>query len=142
MRKSVRCTYIAGLCLAALIILTPVIAGIIEAGTVDPKTVSSIAQMRAVTLKNELACSLFSVSAEPQVIVGKEDWLYYTETVGDYTGSANLSQEEVGQIVEKLSRIDAYAKRNGACFIFICVPDKNAVFFSNYYLRLRGYRKQ
>lgn len=47
-----------------------------------------------ITANNLLKAELFAASDEDQVIVGKNDWLYFAQTADDYLGLNRLSDAE------------------------------------------------
>lgn len=81
-----------------------------------------------ITGYNQLNTFLFRESNEPKVIVGKDGFLFYTETLSDYQGTNLLSDQELDQIVENLSKVDAYCRENGIDFVFTIAPNKNSLY--------------
>ena len=79
-----------------------------------------------VTLWGALNATLGS-SAQEQVILGREGWLYYAPTLPDYTGQA-LSDEELEAIARRLSELQAEAESRGAIFLFTVAPNKNSLY--------------
>lgn len=79
-----------------------------------------------VTLWGALNATLGS-SAQEQVILGREGWLYYAPTLPDYTGQA-LSDGELEAIARRLSELQAEAESRGAVFLFTVAPNKNSLY--------------
>jgi hypothetical protein len=71
---------------------------------------------------------LLHTSANDQVILGKDNWLFYTETLPDFQGEELLSQRELNNIVHNLSLIKQDANNNGAQFLFVIAPNKNSIY--------------
>ena len=72
--------------------------------------------------------TLFGTSGENTVIVGKEDWLYFEETLENYTGLNAFSQRELFAITQNLSMMDQYCKENGKSFTFMIAPNKKSLY--------------
>jgi len=126
--KAANIIQIAGLCLAAAILLIPLVIGIAGAHSLQAEAISSAEKNWAATVKNTVLLKTLGMSGEEQVVLGKEGWLYYSETVGDYDGTAALTETETAEVVRKIAELKEYAASNGADFVFLCVPDKNAVY--------------
>lgn len=81
-----------------------------------------------VTTYGNLTRSVFGVSAEPDVIIGKDGWLYYAETVPDITGVRTLSDTEIAHMAHNLELMSDYAESHGAKLIFAIAPDKGSIY--------------
>ncbi|MDE6657581.1 MAG: hypothetical protein K2J88_03230 [Oscillospiraceae bacterium] len=75
-----------------------------------------------------LKANLFHVSAEEDVIIGKDGWLYYTPTVNDYIGRATVSDLGLQNIMRNLELMQEYAESQGSKFYVTIVPNKNTVY--------------
>ncbi len=75
--------------------------------------------------------SVFNTSAENQVIVGNNDWLYFAETIDDYIGENVLSEKEIDNIAKIIELIAEYVESNGAQFLFTIAPNKNSIYPEN-----------
>ncbi len=74
-----------------------------------------------------LKLSVFSEGNE-QVIVGKDDFLFFKDTLGDFLGNNKMTDEEINGAVQSLSNISDYAEENGAKFLFVVAPNKNSIY--------------
>lgn len=83
---------------------------------------------QAATLKNSVLSGLFGASGNPDVIIGREGWLFYAPTLNDYLGSGGLTDAELDAIARRLAEVRDYCAAQGAEFIFVCVPNKNTVY--------------
>ncbi|MBO7407676.1 MAG: hypothetical protein J6V14_08590 [Clostridia bacterium] len=83
---------------------------------------------QAATLKNSVLSGLFHASGNPDVIVGREGWLFYAPTLNDYLGSGGLTDAELDAVARRLAAVRDYCAAQGAEFIFVCVPNKNTVY--------------
>ncbi|MBD5142870.1 MAG: hypothetical protein HDT22_04565 [Ruminococcus sp.] len=77
---------------------------------------------------SELKANLFHVSAEDDVIIGKDGWLYYTPTVNDYIGRATVSDLGLQNIMKNLELMQEYIENQGSEFYVTIVPNKNTVY--------------
>lgn len=77
-----------------------------------------------------LNAGLFHTSAEDQVVLGTDGWLYYAPTLDDYMGRA-LSDEELDLAARNLAAIQAYAEERNATFLFTIAPNKNSLYPGN-----------
>ena len=80
-----------------------------------------------VTVWSRLNAGLLRISAEEQVVLGRDGWLYYSDTLNDYAG-LRLSDEELRRIAENLKAIQTYAESRGAQFLFTVAPNKNSLY--------------
>ena len=65
-----------------------------------------------------------------QVVIGKDDFLFFADTLDSYTGNSSLSDEEIAKAAETLLAVQKEAEENGAKFLFVCAPNKNTVYSS------------
>ena len=65
------------------------------------------------------------------VLVGNNDWLYYTSSTDDYLGKNTLSDKEINGVVNNLKLIQRYSESNGAHFLFTVAPNKNTLYPDN-----------
>lgn len=81
-----------------------------------------------VTAYGSLTSSLFGVSSEKDVIIGKDGWLYFTPTIPDATGVRTLDNAEIRHIVHNLQMMEDYAEKHGAALILAAAPNKASVY--------------
>lgn len=81
----------------------------------------------AVTLAGILKAEL-GTSAQDKVVVGKEDWLFFAETLNDYTGKNLLSDYDIERIAKTLELMKGYVEQMGGNFIFAAAPNKNSIY--------------
>lgn len=80
-----------------------------------------------VTAWSEINAKIFSASVEEQVILGSDGWLYYRETLDDYTGKG-MSDTELEYAAKNLALMQEYAESHGAAFVFTIAPNKNSLY--------------
>ncbi|MGF7001986.1 hypothetical protein M2149_000356 [Lachnospiraceae bacterium PFB1-21] len=81
-----------------------------------------------ITINGKLNTMLLRESPLHQVIQGKDGWLFYRETVKDFTGESKLSNESLAYIAHNLELMNRYAIANGAELIFVIAPNKNSIY--------------
>ncbi|HCT92051.1 MAG TPA: hypothetical protein DF613_11840 [Lachnospiraceae bacterium] len=87
-----------------------------------------------------LAGGIFGVSAQDNVIVGEDGWLYYMDSLEDYQGSEQLSDRQLFAVAHTLAMIQSYAAENGVDFVFTVAPNKNSLYGERMPYYYRGYR--
>lgn len=80
-----------------------------------------------VALDSELKYRIFHSPGDSQVILGKEEWMFFDGTLADYAG-VTMSQDEIDALAEKLAQICAYYEGQGKETLFMLVPNKNTVY--------------
>ncbi len=81
----------------------------------------------AVTLMSIIKAEL-GVSAQDKIIVGKNDWLFFAETLDDYTVKNSLSDYDIQRLAKTLRLINEYVESKGGNFAFAVAPNKNSVY--------------
>ena len=81
-----------------------------------------------ITLDNVVTAVGFGTSGAKKVIVGKDGWLFFNDTLGDYTGTKTLSEREMLGVIKNIQLMDEYCKLNGREFVFVIAPNKNSVY--------------
>lgn len=88
-------------------------------------------RQQLVNADGRLKAAVTATSADNDVIVGRDGWLYYGETVNDFLRIDTLSEREIGSITRNLRIMEEYCTDNGADFIFFSAPNKNTVYPEN-----------
>ena len=70
---------------------------------------------------------LFQTPCDDQVVIGKDGWLFFGETLADYAG-VTLNDGELDQIVKKMSEVTDYIQSQGKQPLFVIVPNKNQIY--------------
>jgi len=66
--------------------------------------------------------------ANESVVVGRGDWLYFADSVPDYTGEGRLSEAELAAICDNLARLAESLEGRGARLYIAIVPNKSTVY--------------
>lgn len=95
-----------------------------------------------IELNSVLSVELFQDSASDSVMLGKENWLFYTdeESVEDYKGTNLYSQQELDQIRDNCLATQEYLEKRGIEFV-IMIPSNKEDIYSEYlpdYVTKRG----
>ena len=64
-----------------------------------------------------------------QVIIGKDDFLFFADTVDSYTGSDPMTDDEIDAAASSLLNMQEYAEAHGAKFLFVGAPNKATVYY-------------
>ncbi len=78
-----------------------------------------------------LMSKLFGESAEDDVILGKNGWLYYEGTVNDYLNIPTMTERAANNAAHSLKMLQDYAAANGADFVLAVIPNKNSLYSEN-----------
>ena len=82
---------------------------------------------KLVTAWAQLNASLFHSSAERQVILGSDGWLYFEPTLNDYMGRS-MSEDQLDRAAAYLAALQQKAESRGARFLFTVAPNKNSLY--------------
>ena len=82
---------------------------------------------------------LLETSTADGVIQGKNDWLYYKDSLDDYLGQDLLSDSSLFNIAHMLSMTQQALEEKGVNFLFTIAPNKNSLYGDNmpYYDKLK-----
>lgn len=86
-----------------------------------------------ISLKSRVDYSLFKTINSDEVILGKENWLFYKNTtdsqaIDDYQGLNQYNQEDIEKLCGVLAEIDKTLKEKNISFKIIVVPNKEQVY--------------
>lgn len=84
-------------------------------------------RQKLITLDRRMSY-LLGVSGEERVIAGKDGWLFFTDTLGDYTGTGLMNSRELFSAASNVALMDEYCRHNGKKFTFIIAPNKNSLY--------------
>lgn len=71
--------------------------------------------------------NLFATGSD-QVIVGRDDFLFFADTAPDYTGESALSDADIAAAADALRTLSDYADARGARLIVAVAPNKNTIY--------------
>ena len=81
-----------------------------------------------ITANAAVEAAVFRESASEDVILGKEGWLYFHDTLDDYQGQNLLTDRQIWAAARVLSLIQEYAASRGVRTLFAPVPNKNTIY--------------
>lgn len=81
-----------------------------------------------ITLHARLCGALFGTLPEGDVLLGKEGWLFYTETLSDYQGVNLLTDRQCTAAARTLALMAEYCRQQGIDFLFTIAPNKNSLY--------------
>lgn len=70
----------------------------------------------------------FGVSSQQKVIVGKDGWLFYKDSLKDFQGTEQMTDRQLFDVAHSLGMIQQYAQKNGIRFAFTIAPNKNSLY--------------
>ena len=85
-------------------------------------------RVQMVDAYSRLLGGLFGVSSNEKVIIGRDSWLFFYETVGDFDGTAALCDADMEKLTQYLLSIQREAEARGQVFIVAIAPNKNTVY--------------
>lgn len=63
-----------------------------------------------------------------QVIVGRDGFLFFADTLDSYTGTGAMTDAEINAAADSLLALYNYSRAHGADFLFVCAPNKNSIY--------------
>lgn len=81
-----------------------------------------------VTAWSALNQRVLRTSIADNVLLGRDGWLYFGDTLDDYTGAAPMSTGEIAAAARNLALVSEYCESQGAAFLFTIAPNKNSVY--------------
>ena len=84
-------------------------------------------RQKLITLDRRFS-NLLGVSGEDSVIAGKDGWLFFADTLGDYTGTELMTNRELFSAASNVALMESYCRSTGKEFTFIIAPNKNSLY--------------
>lgn len=81
-----------------------------------------------ITAHAVMNAAVFHVSSEDSVLLGKNGWLFYQETLDDYLHTKPLSQRQLFAAAHTLSLLSEYSAAQGARLYFTVAPNKASLY--------------
>lgn len=76
----------------------------------------------------KIQTSVFQVSNVDTVTYGKDGWLYYSSTSGDFLGTDRMSERQIYNVAHNLSLVSKYVEEKGSDFVLAVPPNKNTLY--------------
>lgn len=80
-----------------------------------------------ITLSAVMNEKLFHHSINSDVVLGKDNWLFFESTLNDYMGNG-LTDEELNYAVHNLEMIGEYLSSENIDYVFTVAPNKNSIY--------------
>ena len=84
-------------------------------------------RQKLITMDRRISHAM-GVSCEDKVIAGKDGWLFFADTLGDYTGTDLMGSRELFSAASNVALMDEYCRKTGKEFTFIIAPNKNSLY--------------
>ena len=81
-----------------------------------------------ITANSAVEAAVFGESASQDVVLGKDGWLYYADTLEDFQGTNPITSRELFCAARNLSLVQEYFAREETAFLFVCAPNKNTIY--------------
>lgn len=81
-----------------------------------------------ITADAVLNAKVFQVSAEEDVVLGRDGWLFYAETVDGHLRTAPLSDRRLWAGAHTLALVREYVQNQGAELLFTAAPNKATIY--------------
>ncbi|MCD8091086.1 MAG: hypothetical protein LUD81_10810, partial [Clostridiales bacterium] len=78
--------------------------------------------------ENSLYEAVFKQCLSADVIIGREGYLFYGETLNDYRGRSLMTEAEIEETADFLKKIQDYCDGLGVKFLFTVAPNKNSLY--------------
>ncbi|MBQ8249896.1 MAG: hypothetical protein IJY93_08510 [Clostridia bacterium] len=82
---------------------------------------------KVVDIFSAIKTAVFS-EGNDQVVIGKDGFLFFGETLDDYMGRSRMSDEDINIAADFLLELYNESTRKGAKFLFVCAPNKNSIY--------------
>ncbi|MCI7060940.1 MAG: hypothetical protein MR965_01870, partial [Lachnospiraceae bacterium] len=81
-----------------------------------------------ITADAEIKAGVFKSSSNDKVVVGKDGWLFFRDTLNDYQGKDVMNERELHNCAKVLRLIQDGTRKAGAQFAFAVAPNKNSLY--------------
>lgn len=81
-----------------------------------------------ITLYNQLNQKAFNYSGNSQVIYGKDDMLFFSETLDEFQNSRPFSESELLKIQNNFNLVNKTLRENGTDLTLMVIPNKNEIY--------------
>ena len=85
-------------------------------------------RQRLITANAALESAVFQTSAQDSVLMGKDGWLFYRETLDDYLHTDPLTERELFGAARTRALLSEYARNHGASLTFPVAPNKASLY--------------
>ncbi len=84
-----------------------------------------------VNAQSGLKSAIFKESSEDSIVLGKNGWLFYAQTIDDYCNIATVSDRGINSIAISIKMMQDYCNEQNIDFVFTVAPNKNTLYGDN-----------
>lgn len=81
-----------------------------------------------IRLSNIIDYRVFNKTTTPKVVIGKDDYLFIDEEIGDYDRTSTLKDAEIDLIAYKIKMFQDELSKRGIDFLFTLAPNKSTIY--------------
>ena len=81
-----------------------------------------------ISVDHRISAALFNTSGDSGVLLGSDGWLYYADTLADYTGTNPMTERELFSAANNLRLMAQFCQSQGRQFRFVIAPNKNSLY--------------
>ncbi len=85
-------------------------------------------RQRLVSVWSALNQNVLRTSIAENVVLGQDGWLYFGDTLNDYTGADPMTDREIFCAARNLALMQEFCAGQGAQFLFTIAPNKNSLY--------------
>ena len=85
-------------------------------------------RQKMITGWSALNTKLLRSSITEDVVLGSEGWLYFGDTLEDYTGTNPMTEYEIASAAHNLALMGEYCESQSTSFLFTLAPNKNSLY--------------
>ena len=85
-------------------------------------------RQRLVSAWSALNQNVLRTSIAENVVLGQDGWLYFGDTLNDYTGADPMTDREIFCAARNLALMQEFCAGQGAQFLFTIAPNKNSLY--------------
>lgn len=86
------------------------------------------ARQEMISLDHALRAGVLHTSGADNVVLGRDGWLYYGDTLGDYQGTSAMTDAQLAAAADNLALMAEYCQANGRKFLLVIAPNKSALY--------------
>ena len=79
-------------------------------------------------LNSVLDYTVFATSSNDEVVLGKDGWLFFKNSIVQETGRVAFTADELDRIARNLQAIESYCNERGITFVLCIAPNKEHVY--------------
>ncbi len=81
-----------------------------------------------ITANSAVEAAVFEEASSQDVVLGKDGWLFYADTLEDFQGTNPMTSRELFCAARNLALMQEYLAQKGTALLFVCAPNKNTIY--------------